>query len=134
MAAQQWAGRPDRAVLRSRVSGCAAVALVACVWLSPALAHAWVLQMPAKAEFATLPQGRVLCGPTPEGFLVDASRRRIRPRQETAPGHNVTATLAQHSGACATDAREPATLIVTGELPSFGVQGFLLEREALDQA
>jgi hypothetical protein len=119
MVAQERAGKPARAARSSRVSGCAASLLVACVWLSSSLAHAWVLQMPAQSEFATLPQGRVLCGPVPDGFLADASRRRLRPKPDTAPGHSMTATLAQHSGACATDAREPATLIVTGELPSF---------------
>jgi hypothetical protein len=82
------------------------------------LAHAWVLQMPAGGEFATLPQGRVLCGPVPDGFQVDANRRRIKPKPDTPAGHSVTASLAQHSGACATDAHEPATLIVTGDHPS----------------
>ncbi len=77
-----------------------------------------MLQVPAKAEFATLPQGRVLCGAVPEGFLVDANRRRFRPKQDTAVGHTVNASLAQHTGACATEAREPATLIVVGDAPT----------------
>ncbi|HKU37079.1 MAG TPA: hypothetical protein VJR89_03000, partial [Polyangiales bacterium] len=93
--------------------------LVVCatLWLVPQLARAWVLQMPAKAEWAQLPQGRVLCGPPPEGFATDASRRRVRPKPDSAPGHTGSAILAQHAGACATEAVEPVTLIVTGEQP-----------------
>jgi hypothetical protein len=119
MVAQERVSSRHRAFQRPRSSGPVSVLLVACACLSPALAHAWVLQMPANSEFATLPQGRVLCGPVPEGFQADASRRRIRSKADVAPGHSVTTSLAQHSGACATDAREPTTLIVTGELPAF---------------
>jgi hypothetical protein len=118
MVAPQLARRTNRAAQHSRRS-CLGLALSVCVCLAPSLAHAWVLQMPAQSEFATLPQGRVLCGPVPEGFSIEANRRRIRPKQDTPPGYSVTTSIAQHSGACATDAREPATLIVTGDLPTF---------------
>ena len=107
-------------------------ALLIGVWVcaAPCVARAWVLQMPAKAEFATLPQGRVLCGPVPDGFLVDANRRRVRPKQDTAAGAWTTATFAQHTGACATDAREPATLIVTGDLPNIDPKSVTLVLDA----
>jgi hypothetical protein len=95
-----------------------ALALCSAAWFVPGLARAWVLQMPPRSEYATLPQGRVLCGPVPEGFSVDASRHRVRPKSDTAPGHIVSTMLAQHSGACATEAVEPTTLIVTGEHPT----------------
>lgn len=115
--AQQRAGKPKAKLDHSTVA--AGLSLAACLWLLPALAHAWVLQMPPRSEFATLPQGRVLCGPVPEGFLADANRRRIKPKHGTPAGHTATTAFAQHSGACGTDAREAATLIVTGDLPAF---------------
>ena len=111
---------PRRRLASRRPAACTwlALSLGAWAWLSPETAEAWVLQVQSKSEFATLPQGRVLCGPVPEGFLVDANRRRVRPKADTAVGHTVNASLAQHTGACATEAREPATLIVAGELPT----------------
>ncbi|HKP57016.1 MAG TPA: hypothetical protein VJV78_09860 [Polyangiales bacterium] len=95
-----------------------AFALSLSAWFLPGLARAWVLQMPPKSEFVTLPQGRVVCGPAPEGFTVDGSRRKVRPKPDAPSGHTAITMFAQHSGACATEAVEPATLIVTGEHPS----------------
>jgi hypothetical protein len=98
-------------------------ALVVCAALAAALAlpvtaSAWVLQFPVQAEFASLPQGRVLCGPVPEGFSIDAARRRVRPKADAEPGLTADVTLAQNTGACGSDMQEPATLVVTGEHPA----------------
>jgi hypothetical protein len=74
--------------------------------------------MPKGADLVTLPQGRVLCGPVPEGFSVDAERRRVRPKDDAPVGHSLNIVLAQNAGSCNGPAVEEATLIVTGDLPS----------------
>jgi hypothetical protein len=105
--------------------------LVACVLLLlPGVAQAWTLQMPLKAEFATLPQGRVLCGPVPDGFSIDSSRRRMRPKPDAWPGLTAYVSFAQHTGACATDAQESATLVVTGEHPTIDPSSVTLALDA----
>jgi hypothetical protein len=83
----------------------------------PSLARADVLQMPIGADFITLPHDSELCGPAPEGFVVDASRKRIRPRNDLKAGYEVTAQIAPHEGSC--EASVPVTLIVTGAIPVF---------------
>src|SRR5690349_7048717 len=83
----------------------------------PSLALADVLQMPIGSDFITLPGDAELCGAGPEGFVVDASRKRIRPRNDLKAGYEVTAKVAPHKGSC--EASVPVTLIVTGALPVF---------------
>jgi hypothetical protein len=89
--------------------------MLLCLWTSSA--RAWVLQVPQNADFATLPQGRVLCGPVPEGWILDATRKQLKPKPETAVGQTLLVAIAQQDGACSTAAVEEATLIVTGDLP-----------------
>lgn len=83
----------------------------------PTTAQAQVLQMPAGADFVALPNDAVLCGNAPEGFLVDASRKRVRPRIDLAPGYEVGAQIAPRQAACTTPTA--ITLIVTADHPSF---------------
>lgn len=92
--------------------------VVAVLWFWPVLAHAWVLQMPAGAEFATLPQGRVLCGPVPDGFAVDVTHRKVRPKPESTPGLAASVTFAPQASECVSEQQESATLIVTGDHPA----------------
>lgn len=103
---------------RSRLAALVLLCLIAAGLAMPTAASAWVLQLPVGAEFASLPLGRVLCGPVPEGFSVDAARRRLRPKPDAEPGFSVEVALAQQIGACGSDLQEPATLIVTGEHPT----------------
>jgi hypothetical protein len=80
-------------------------------------ARADVLQMPIRSDFITLPNGAELCGAAPEGFVVDASRTRVRPRNDLKAGYEVTAQIAPRKGSC--EASVPVTLIVTGAIPEF---------------
>ena len=73
--------------------------------------------MPKDAAFATLPQGRVLCGPVPEGFVLDAARKRVRPKPDVEVGYTLNIALAQSETACNGPAVEEATLIVSGDHP-----------------
>ncbi|MET0388016.1 MAG: hypothetical protein ABW321_18735 [Polyangiales bacterium] len=104
---------------RSRhVSATAQLAIAVGMLLAGASsAHAWVLQIPRGAEFAAFPQGRVLCGPAPDGFAVDAAKRRIKSNAEVAVGQTLAIVLAQSAAACNTAAVEDSTLIVTGDHP-----------------
>jgi hypothetical protein len=81
-------------------------------------AHAWVLQVPRGSGFATLPQGRVLCGPTPEGWTLDPSRKRLKADATIPIGQTLAIVLAPHAGACKTAAVEDSTLIATGPHPT----------------
>jgi hypothetical protein len=83
---------------------------------APGIARADVLQMPAGSDFLTLPGDAVLCGDAPEGFVVDPSRKRVRPRGYLVPGYEATASVAARGNACAETL--PMTLIVTGDHPS----------------
>lgn len=82
---------------------------------TPRAARADVLQMPIGADFFTLPGDAVLCGDAPEGFIADASRKRLRPRGDLKAGYEVTAQLAKDASACASSTA--TTLIVTGAIP-----------------
>jgi hypothetical protein len=90
--------------------------LVSFAWAHSA--HAWVLQVPRGAAFAALPQGRVLCGPTPEGWELDGARRRLKPHATLPIGQSLAIAIAPHAGACKTAAVEESTLIVTGDNPT----------------
>lgn len=89
------------------------------LWLSllavPAVARADVLQMPIGADFITLPYDAVLCG-NADGFVADASRKKLRPRNDLKAGYEVTAQIAPRQGSC--EASVPVTLIVTGAIPT----------------
>jgi hypothetical protein len=94
---------------------------VVCVvvsWGWAGMARAWVLQVPRGADFATLPQGRVLCGPAPEGWTVDPSRKRLKPNANIPIGQTLAIALAQTAGACKTAAVDGSTLIATGDHPT----------------
>ena len=86
-----------------------------CCW--SASAQAWVLQLPRGGDFAKLPEGKVLCGPVPDEWVMDAPRRRIKPKPDVAIGQSLAIVLAQNAEACNTAAVQEATLIVTGEHP-----------------
>jgi len=81
----------------------------------PLAARADVLQMPIGADSFELPGDVVLCGNPPEGFVVDASRKRLRPRGDLKAGYEVTAQVARDASMCT--ASTTVTLIVTGALP-----------------
>ncbi|MEY4581554.1 MAG: hypothetical protein RL701_6257 [Pseudomonadota bacterium] len=102
---------------RVRKALCAGILLACalCVWTPQA--HAWVLQIPKGGEFATFPKGRVLCGPAPQGFAVDATRHKVKPKDDTPVGQALAVVLAQSEEACKTAAVEDSTLIVTGDHP-----------------
>lgn len=88
------------------------------LWVAaPFAARADVVQMPIGSELVTLPGDVVVCGEAPNGFLVDASRKRVRPRSDTKPGHEVVARVAPKLDAC--PAGSSITLIATGALPTF---------------
>jgi len=91
----------------------ALLSIVAC----PLVARADVLQMPLGSELVTLPGGAVLCGDAPEGFVADATRRRIRPRNDRKAGYEATARIAASEAECA-DKSATLTLLVTGAIPS----------------
>jgi hypothetical protein len=115
----------------ARFAGWLSRALAFCTaWLICASAHAWVLQIPKGAEFATLPQGRVLCGPIPEGFSMDAARRRVRPKDDAPVGHSLNIVLGQSELACNGAAVEEATLIVTGDHPSIDASSVTVALDA----
>ena len=87
------------------------------VWCSAASAQAWVIQIPKDAAPAALPQHRVLCGPVPQGWSVDAARRHIKAGAEVAVGQTLAVVLAANEAACKTAAVEDSTLIATGDHP-----------------
>ena len=99
-------------------------------WACAAKASAWVLQVPRNAGFATLPQGRVLCGPTPEGWELDATRRKLKPDANIPIGQTLAIVLAPHAGACKTAAVEDSTLIVTGPHPTIDPNSVTLAIDA----
>jgi len=82
----------------------------------PFIARADVLQMPIGSELITLPNDAVLCGDAPSGFVVDASRKRLRPRNDLKAGYEVSAQIAAKQEGCG--ASTTITLIVTGALPT----------------
>ena len=98
------------------------------VLLCPFGARADVLQMPIGADFITLPDNAVLCGNPPEGFAVDASRKRVRPRNDLKPGYEVTAQVAASVAGC--EASTTITLIVTGVLPRFDLSSVTVAIDA----
>jgi hypothetical protein len=59
----------------------------------------------------------VLCGDAPAGFVVDATRRRLRPRSDLSPGYQVPAKIAARANACAEG--NAIALLVTEDHPSF---------------
>jgi hypothetical protein len=93
----------------------ALLASLVLAWAAPS--HAWVLQLPKGGDFAAFPKGRVLCGPTPQGFELDATHQRVRPKDEATIGQSLAVVLAASSEACKTAAVEDATLIATGDHP-----------------
>ena len=102
---------------RANTAALYVLCLVIC-WGWADTASAWVLQVPRNAGFATLPQGRVLCGPAPEGWEPDASRRKLKPDPSIPIGQTLAIVLAPHAGACKTAAVEDSTLIATGPHPT----------------
>ncbi|HMI93205.1 MAG TPA: hypothetical protein VK509_17665, partial [Polyangiales bacterium] len=76
-----------------------------------------LLQIPDGADFIALPGSAVLCGDVPQGFVVDATRKRLRPRSELAPGYQVAAKIAARANACAEGTA--ITLLITDDHPSF---------------
>jgi hypothetical protein len=94
--------------------------LVAFCWVSlvGSVARAWVLQAPRGGEFITLPQGRVLCGPVPEGWKSDDARKRLRAKHDADVGQASLVALAPHDGECGGSTVEETTLVVTGDHPN----------------
>jgi hypothetical protein len=80
--------------------------------------QAWVLQVPKGGDFITLPQGRVLCGPVPEGWIMEGTRKRLRPKPDTAIGQPLLIAVAPSEAACSGGGVQEATLLVTGDHPS----------------
>src|SRR5262249_55578324 len=66
------------------------------------------------SDFVALPGNAVACD-VPQGFVVDAARKRLRPRVDVAPGYEVTARIAPHASGCP-QAKEIA-LRVTADHP-----------------
>lgn len=94
-------------------------------WLLGALIAFWTapvgaltLQAPAGASELLLPDHRVACDPAPRGWRVDASRRRVRPAAELAPGASAELQVAPSLSECRGPQAETVTLLVTGELPT----------------
>jgi hypothetical protein len=107
-------------------AGACALAWLACA----GDAHAWILQIPRGAELAPLPQGRVLCGPNPEGWEVGPGRQKLRPKDDTPIGKSLAIAIAQQAGACSGPQVEAATLVVTGELPTIDANSVTLALDA----
>ncbi|HEX4354205.1 MAG TPA: hypothetical protein VHZ95_14855, partial [Polyangiales bacterium] len=99
-----------------RVMGVIAALAFAAISLAGARAEAWVLQAPKGADYLTLPQNKVLCGPLPEGWESDPTRKRLRPSANADVGQALLVAIA-NEGACGGNVEE-ATLIVTGDHPS----------------
>jgi hypothetical protein len=114
---------------RSSVASCVVglVVLALCLGVS-AEAHAWTLQAPAGGDFFELPDDAVLCGAAPEAFVVDATRKRLRPRAEAKPGDTAVIRVAQQQSACAGGVE--ATLVVTDEHPVFDTGSVVLAADA----
>ena len=77
-----------------------------------------LIEVPAGADFIALPKDSVLCDKPPEGFVADATRKRLRPRMGFAPGYEVGARIAPKASACS-EGGSAITLLVTGDHPSF---------------
>lgn len=105
---------------RLRLFGAAALqwllgALIA-FWVTPAFAL--TVQAPAGASELLLPEDRVACEPAPRGWTLDASRRRVRPSADLAPGDSAKLRVAPSALECKGPHAETVTLLVTGEIPS----------------
>jgi hypothetical protein len=117
-AAQRLAQAPGASVIRRPTTwSLATFALLAGLWHA-STASAQLIEMPLDSEFLTLPGDAVLCDEAVDGFVVDATRRRVRPRMGVAPGYEVSVRIAPRANGCATTST-PITLIVTGDHPSF---------------
>jgi len=86
-------------------------------WCCSSSVQAWVLQLPKGGAPVAFPQNRVLCGPAPQGWTLDAARRHISPRDEVEVGQTLAVVLAASEAACKTAAVEDSTLIATGDHP-----------------
>jgi len=86
--------------------------------------------MPKGGSFAAFPKGRVLCGPVPAGFAVDATRKSFKPKDDTPVGQALLVVLAESEAACRTAAVEEATLIATGDHPSIDASSVTLALDA----
>jgi hypothetical protein len=95
-----------------------------------ASAQAWVLQAPKGGDFITLPQGRVLCGPVPEGWQSDPTRRRLRAQNEADVGSALLVALAPREGECSGPSVEEATLVVTGDHPNIDLSSVSIALDA----
>ncbi|HEY2733831.1 MAG TPA: hypothetical protein VGI70_07595, partial [Polyangiales bacterium] len=102
--------------LRERAMGVVAAFVFTAISFASARAEAWVLQAPKGADYLTLPQSKVLCGPLPEGWESDPTRKRLRPTANADVGQAVLVAIA-NEGACGGSVEE-ATLIVTGDHPT----------------
>ena len=59
----------------------------------------------------------MLCGSAPDGFIVDSTRTRLRPRESAKPGTTAVARVAQTAQACSAEAGVEITLLVTATHP-----------------
>lgn len=92
--------------------------LVLCaLWCCASPVHAWVMQIPRDGAPAAFPQSSVLCGPAPQGWVLDAARRHIKASADVTLGQTLAVVLAANEAACSTAAVKDSTLIATGDHP-----------------
>jgi hypothetical protein len=87
--------------------------------LLPSSAKALIVQAPVAGNAITLPEGRVLCGDPPDGWEIDATRRRLTPPSKGRPSQTDNAMVASSPAACSPSAVEKAVFVLTSNLPAF---------------
>jgi hypothetical protein len=84
----------------------------------PAIARAYVIQVPIGADPFKLPNDRVLCGNVPEGWQLDTSRKKLTPPSQGRIGQTLEVTVGVDVSACFMEKVEKTTLILTGNPPA----------------
>lgn len=90
-----------------------------------------VVQAPAGGGWLTLPTGHVLCAAPSDGWVVDVSRRKVRPPSSLeAAGRRTEVNAASSAAECSAGRSDELTLIATGRVPRIEPGSVVLQLDA----